>query len=70
MERYGGVEQGSVILNLGTIWGEWTGSHSCRFTPGENCLRYSLYRRMCGPQSQAGHYEQEKNLLPFPRIEP
>jgi hypothetical protein len=30
--------------------------------------RYPLKRRLCGPQSQARHCQEEKNLLPLPGI--
>jgi len=31
--------------------------------------RYSLYRRLGGPQSWSGHFEEEKNLLPLRELE-
>jgi hypothetical protein len=34
------------------------------------CHRYSLDRRLNGPQSQSGHGVEEKNFQPSPGIEP
>jgi hypothetical protein len=34
-----------------------------------NRPRYTLYRRLSGPQSRSGHHGREKNLLPLPGIE-
>jgi hypothetical protein len=33
MNAYGGVEAASLILNIGTRWGEWSASHLSCFTP-------------------------------------
>ena len=34
------------------------------FGPGKAQYRYSLYRRVSGPQDQSGHEGMEKNLHP------
>jgi hypothetical protein len=41
--------------------GEWSASRPGRFTKGES-PRYSLDRRLGGPQSQSGRNVEEKNL--------
>jgi len=33
MNAYGGREVASLILNIGTRWGEWSASHLSCFTP-------------------------------------
>jgi hypothetical protein len=46
----------STHHDFGTRWGEWAASRPrpC-FTPRERAPRYSLYRRLGGPQSRSGH---------------
>jgi len=39
------------------------------FTPREQPW-YLLNRRLDGPQSQSGHFREDRNLLPLPGIEP
>jgi hypothetical protein len=48
---------------------EWLTSCPGYFTPGKEC-RYPLNRRLGGPQSQSGCFEEEKNLLPVLGCEP
>jgi hypothetical protein len=38
--------------------------------PHRNSLKYPLDRELGGTQSQSGCYEEDKNLLPLPGIEP
>jgi hypothetical protein len=46
--------------NASTLDGDaWSASH-----PGERSRRYSLDRRLGGPQSRSGHGDEEKNT-PF-----
>lgn len=45
--------------------GEWSLSLPGRFIPG-----HSLTRRLVGPQSQYGRFEEEKHRLPLSGIEP
>jgi hypothetical protein len=39
------------------------------FTLGERAHQYPFHRKLGGPQSQFGHYGEEKNLFPLLRIE-
>ena len=48
--------------------GNWTASRSSRFNYGDE-LRYSLNRRLGGPQSRSGLSRYEKNFLLLPGIE-
>jgi hypothetical protein len=50
------------FLNLGTIGGEWSASHPCRFTLGGNSPLYPLYKRLVGPQCRFGRCGEEKIL--------
>jgi hypothetical protein len=43
-----------LILDLGTRWGVWSASRPGRALPPGNASRYSLYRRLVGPQSWSG----------------
>jgi hypothetical protein len=42
----------------------------CRIAPWRNSLRYKLYRRLGGPLSRSGRYEEDKDTLSLPAIEP
>jgi hypothetical protein len=46
--------------------GEWSAS---RYPQGKSC-RYTLDRRLGGPQSRSGHGVEEKDSLPLPGLEP
>jgi hypothetical protein len=65
MKTYGDWRYSSTILHLSTGW-RWMDS----FMPwplylwGKSSL-HPLDRRLCGPQSQSGCCEVEKNLLPL-----
>jgi hypothetical protein len=50
--------------------GEWSASRPCRFIPGGNSPRYSLYTSLGGSQIRYGRYGDEKNPLPLPGLEP
>jgi hypothetical protein len=52
----------SPLLNLGAGW-RWSASHICNFNPGDRAPWYPLHRRLGGPESQSGLYEENKNLL-------
>jgi hypothetical protein len=59
-----------TILDIGTSW-RWVIS----FTPWllyiqGNCFEYPLAKRLCGPQSQSGHCEEERNVFTLPGIKP
>jgi len=58
-----------LILNLVTR--QWCVVTSClsHFTPRKEPW-YPLNRRLMGPQTQSGHFEEGKNILPFPGFEP
>jgi hypothetical protein len=43
---------------------EWKYSFTQRpFYPQEKCLRYPFHRRLGGPQSLSGHYNEDKSIL-------
>jgi hypothetical protein len=44
------------FIDLGTSW-SWLASRPCRFNLGGKSPRYSLGRRLSGPQSRSGHEE-------------
>jgi len=48
MNAYGGVEVASLILYIGTSWGEWSASHLSCFTPSVRPCTV-LKRRQGGP---------------------
>jgi hypothetical protein len=49
--------------------GDWSASHTSRFTPRVKSPRCLLNRRLGGPQNQSGRRGEEKNLLPLPEFE-
>jgi hypothetical protein len=44
-------------------------SRICHTIPRETVPKYSLYRRLGGPQSQCGHHGEERTLLPLLGVE-
>jgi hypothetical protein len=68
VEGSGGIAP--PILNLGIGW-RWVVSFTPLplYTQGKS-PRYPPHRRLDGPQSRAGYYRGEKNLLPFSGAEP
>jgi hypothetical protein len=63
MKTYGGVKYGSRVLNLGTGWRTVVGFIFLSFYPRGYSPRYPLDRRLGGPQSRSGRYEDEKKTL-------
>jgi hypothetical protein len=60
----------STILDLGTRW-RWVVSFMPRpFTPGGKSPRYTLDKRLGGPQCRSGRCGLEKNLFPPAGIGP
>jgi hypothetical protein len=57
-------------LNSAFNRSEWPDSRSGRFIPRERSPRYSLDRRLGGPQSRSGRGGEEKNSQPLPGLEP
>jgi len=51
-----------LILTLALVRGEWLTSHSSCFIPGKEPW-YPLNRKLGGPQSQSGHFGEDKDLL-------
>ena len=56
-------------LNLGARWGDWSLSHSGRFTSKKE-PRHPLSRRLDGPQTRSGRFGEEKTLFNLPGFEP
>jgi hypothetical protein len=56
----------STVLNLGTVQRLMVIFTPLPLYPGGKSPSYSLG----GPQSRAGYYGEEKNMLPLPGIEP
>jgi len=63
MNTYTG-SRGTVPLNLTLVidGGEWFTSRSGCFIPRKE-PRFPLNRRLGGPQSWSGHFEEDKDLL-------
>jgi hypothetical protein len=60
----GGVEVWlHSCLTLAVYGDEWWTSHPSCFNSKKESL-YPLNRRLCGPQSQSGHFGEEKSLAP------
>jgi len=66
MKTRGGIGR---IINLGANGGEWSASRPGRFTPG-NERKYSLDRKVGGPQSRSGRGGDNKSSQPPLEIEP
>jgi hypothetical protein len=65
MKMYGAVEVYlHVFLASEVDGGEWSASRTGRFTTGERAPRYSLDRRLGGPQSRTEHDGEKK--IPAP----
>jgi hypothetical protein len=65
MKIYGGVYiQIHILLTSVLVGGEWSDSHSGRFSPGERAPQYALNRRLSGPQNRSGRCGEEKILDP------
>jgi hypothetical protein len=58
-----------LILNPGTRWKSAVNFTSRNFYPSKT-PQYRLKRKLGGPQSRCGHYEEETNLFPLPKSEP
>lgn len=56
------------FLSLALHGGEWSTSHCGCFILRKEML-YSQNRRLRGPQRWAGHFREEKIILPLPRIQ-
>jgi hypothetical protein len=54
----------TFFLTSALVGGEWSASRRCRFTPGKE-PRYPFYRRLGGPQSRSGRYEEVKIFYPI-----
>jgi hypothetical protein len=68
MWRSGGLA--SIIFDLGIRW-KWVVEFKPRpLYPGEKLPPYTFYRRLCGPQKWSDLYEEVRNLLLPPGIEP
>jgi len=50
--------------------GRWSASCSSHFIPSSERRLFPYNGRLGGPQSESGHFEVEKNLLPLPRFKP
>jgi hypothetical protein len=71
MKAYGG--NGSItplFLTPAKDRDSWLGSRPGRFTPRGKSLRYTLYRRLGGPQRQSGHCRAEKVSCPCRELSP
>jgi hypothetical protein len=66
MEALGG--RGGIPPTHSRPGGEWSASRRA-LTPRKE-TRYTLDRRLGGPQSRSGHRDYRKNHLPPPGIEP
>ena len=53
-----------LLLNLSTRWDKWSIAHIGRFSPRGKSPRYTLNRRLGGPQSRSQRYGEEENFLP------
>jgi hypothetical protein len=70
MNMYGGVEvRLHAFLTLALVGGEWSASHPGRFIPWKE-PRYTLDRRLGGPQSRSGRGGKEKNSQVLQGLEP
>jgi hypothetical protein len=65
MRAYGGVEiQLEALFASPLDRVEWPSSCDERFTPVES-PSYPLARRLCGPKSRCGHYEEQYTFYLF-----
>jgi hypothetical protein len=63
-KAYGGAELWlQSVLTWARYRGEWSASRPGQCIPGKQ-PRFSLYRRLGGPQSRSGRFGIERNLLP------
>jgi hypothetical protein len=61
MKSYGCGDTAPRILNLGTDEDDWSASRAGHLTFWETDPRYSLDRKLRGPQSQKGRGSEEKS---------